>query len=169
MRTLFILLILYSLSTLASTEVVTSKEEIIFYTPDKFKFSDVGKIKEFVGIIERRQSNQAEMRMIDLYQFKTDIIKVDEKYCKNIIDKVFAIKKSKLYELVSFKILDTNKGKVCETLISGKKGAKISGEEFHRLMYIGFINTKSNAIVFRPSKITYGLLEESLKFWNSLK
>ena len=164
-----IFLLLVSLQLFASSEIIKSKDDIVFHTPDTFKFSDVGKIPEFRGVIDRVYFTFYDLKMIDLYQFKTEAIKVNNTICMDYVEKIFTIAKSNIYELKTLKIVDSNKGKICEVVLSDKVIPKKKEDSFQRLVTIGFINTKANVLVYHLKGVSDDKITEARQFWNSLR
>ena len=148
-------------------EYIRSKEDIIFHTPDMFKFSDVGKISEFRGVIDRTYFTASDLKMIDLYLFKTEAVKVEKSLCLEFIEKIFALKSSKLFKLASLKIESSYKGSVCEALIIDRN--KVKEDPYIRYITVGFINAKANVLVYHPKSISDEKISEIKKFWNSLR
>ena len=167
MKTL--LLLLFSLQLHAANEVIKSKDDIVFYTPDTIKFSDTGKISEFRGVIDRVYFTSHDLKMIDLYQFKTELLKVDNNLCMEFIEKIFAVSKSNIFEVKTFKIIDSNKGKVCEILVTNKSKPKKKEESYFRFASIGFVNAKANALVYHMKGVDDDKITEARLFWNSLR
>jgi hypothetical protein len=147
--------------------VIRSKEDIIFHTPDMFKFSDVGKISEFKGVIDRVYFTSSDLKMVDLYQFKTEEVKVSQDLCMLFVEKIFSLKTSRLYSLKSLKIENSNKGNVCEVHIADKN--KVKEDPYIRFVTVGFINAKPNVLVYHPRSIEDEKITEVRKFWNSLR
>jgi hypothetical protein len=81
LKVLALVIISFSVVQANKEEVIRSKEDIIFHTPDMFKFSDVGKISEFKGVIDRVYFTSSDLKMVDLYQFKTEEVKVNQDLC----------------------------------------------------------------------------------------
>lgn len=133
------------------------------------KFSDTGKISEFRGIIDRLYYTSHDLKMIDLYQFNTDLLKVDNELCMDFIEKIFAISKSNIFQVKTFKIIDSNKGKVCEVLVTNKFKTKKKEESYFRFISIGFVNAKANALVYHLRGIDDDKITEARLFWNSLR
>lgn len=148
-------------------EVIRSKEDIIFHTPDMFKFSNVGKITEFRGVIDRVYFTHGDLKMVDLYQFRTDAVKVSEDLCMTFVERIFALKTSRLYELKYVKIENSNKGNVCEVFISDKN--KVKEDPYLRYVTVGFINAKAHVLVYHPRSLDDAKITEIRKFWNSLR
>lgn len=167
MKSLFALL--FSIQVFASGEIIRSKDEIVFNTPDKIKFSDIGKIPEFRGVIDRIYFTSSELKRIDLYQFNTDQLKVDNELCMKFVEKIFAVSQSTLFHVKTFKIIDSNKGKVCEVLITNKYTTKRKEELYFRFATIGFVNAKANALVYHLKGIDDDKITEARLFWNSLR
>ena len=172
MSKLLLALMVFSLFVLSSAyankeEVIRSKEDIVFHTPDMFKFSNVGKISEFKGVINRVYFTTSDLKMVDLYQFKTDEVKVTPDLCMLFIEKIFSLKTSRLYSLKSMKIELSNKGNICEAHIADKN--KVKEDPYTRIVTIGFINAKANVLVYHPSSIQDEKISEIRKFWNSLR
>lgn len=154
----------------AANEYIKSKDDIVFHTPDMFKFSDVGKISEFRGVIDRVYFKSHDLKMVDLYQFKTDAVKVDKELCMYFVEKIFALSKSKIFELKTFKIEDSNKGKICEVYIADKVKQKKEVDSYYRFASIGFVNAKANVLVYHPKAgINDEKITEVRKFWSSLR
>jgi hypothetical protein len=169
-----LVLVLTSLMLIASDfalankeEVIRSKEDIIFHTPDMFKFSDVGKISEFRGVIDRVYFTSSDLKMVDLYQFKTDEVKVNQDLCMAFVEKIFSLKTSRLYSLKSLKIESSNKGNICEAHIADRN--KVKEDPYIRFVTVGFINAKANVLVYHPKSIQDDKITEIRKFWNSLR
>lgn len=148
-------------------EYIRSKEDIIFHTPDMFKFSDVGKISEFRGVIDRTYFGSSDLKMIDLYHFKTEEVRVDKRLCMEFVEKIFALRASKLFKLGSLKIESSNKGNVCEILIIDRN--KVKEDPYIRYVTVGFVNAKANVLVYHPKSISDEKITEIKKFWNSLR
>lgn len=148
---------------------IQSKEKINFLKPEDVKFSGVSKISEFTGIIERINPTTLDLKMVDVYQFKSKALKVDKKLCATFVEKMFAISKSKLYGIKSFKVVESNKGDICQYYISDKVKLQKNEEEYHRLVLIGFINAKAHAIVFHPESVNDDKIKEALQAWNDLR
>lgn len=174
MKNLIVITILLSSLNLVAQaktgeEYIKSKDDIVFHTPDMFKFSDVGKISEFRGVIDRIYFKSSDLKMVDLYQFKTDAVKVDKELCMNFVEKIFALSSSKLFELKTFKIEDSNKGKICEVYIADKAKPKKDTDAYYRFASIGFVNAKANVLVYHPKGINDEKISEVRKFWSSLR
>jgi hypothetical protein len=152
-----------------SEDFIKSKEDIIFHTPDMFMFSDIGKISEFKGVIDRLYFTSSDLKMVDLYQFKTEAVKVDKELCSEFIEKIFALSKSNLFELKSLIIENSNKGNICEAFIADKKKPTKESEAYYRYASIGFVNAKAKVLVYHPKKISDEKINEIRKFWNSLR
>lgn len=167
MKTL--LLLLLSVQLHAANEFIKSKDDIVFHTPDKIKFSDTGKISEFRGVIDRVYFTSHDLKMIDLYQFNTELLKVDNSLCMEFIEKIFAISKSNVFQVKTFKIIDSNKGKVCEVLVTNKSKPKKKEESYFRFASIGFVNAKANALVYHLKGVNDDKITEARLFWNSLR
>ena len=167
MKTL--LLLLFSVQLHAANEIIKSKDDIVFHTPDMIKFSDAGKISEFRGVIDRVYFTSHDLKMIDLYQFNTDLLKVDNSLCMEFIEKIFAVSKSNVFQIKTFKIIDSNKGKVCEILVTNKTKPKKKEETYFRFASIGFVNAKANALVYHLKGINDDKITEARLFWNSLR
>lgn len=164
-----ILLLLLSLQVFAADEIIKSKDDIVFHTPDMFKFSDVGKISEFRGVIDRVYFTSHDLKMIDLYQFKTEANKVDKDLCMDYVEKIFAVNKSKVFEVKNFKIVESKKGNVCEVLVADKVAPKKKENAYYRFASIGFVNSKANVLVYHPKSINDDKITEIRQFWNSLR
>lgn len=162
-------LFLFSFKLFAAEEIIKSKDDIIFHTPDMFKFSNIGKISEFRGVIDRIYFTSGDLKMIDLYQFKTDALKVDKELCMSFVEKIFALSRSRLYELKTFKIVESNKGNVCEVFIADKVKTKHKDDAYYRFVSIGFINAKAHVLVYHPKDVDDNKITEARKFWNSLR
>lgn len=167
MKTL--LLLLFSVQLHAANEIIRSKDDIVFHTPDMIKFSDTGKISEFRGVIDRVYFTSHDLKMIDLYQFNTELLKVDNALCMEFIEKIFAVSKSNIFQVKTFKIIDSNKGKVCEVLVTNKTKPKKKEESYFRFASIGFVNAKANALVYHLKGIDDDKITEARLFWNSLR
>lgn len=163
------LLLIFSLQTFAADPIIKSKDDIVFHTPDTFQFTDIGKISEFRGIIDRVYFVHHDLKMIDLYQFKTDMLKADKEICMSFAEQIFNLSSSKVYELKSFKVANSNKGKVCEIYIADKVKPKKKEDSFQRFVTVGFINTKANVLVYHPHGMTDDKTSEIRQFWNSLR
>lgn len=148
-------------------EVIRSKEDIIFHTPDMFKFSDVGKISEFKGVIDRVYFTSSDLKMVDLYLFKTEAVKVSQDLCMTFIEKIFSLKTSRLYALKSLKIETSNKGGICEVHIADRN--KVKEDPYIRFVTVGFVNAKAYVLVYHPKSIEDDKITEIRKFWNSLR
>lgn len=153
----------------AAVHTIQSKEKINFLKPNDVKFSAVSKIPEFTGIIERINATSRDLKMVDVYQFKSKALKVDKKICTTLAEKMFALSKSKLYGIKSFKIVESNKGDICQYYLSDKVELQKNEEGYHRLVLIGFINTKAHAIVFHPDSVNDEKIKETLQAWNNLR
>lgn len=164
-----IALFMFSFSVVQANkeEIIRSKEDIIFHTPDMFKFSDVGKISEFRGVIDRVYFTSSDLKMVDLYQFKTEAVKVNQDLCMSFIEKIFTLKTSRLYSLKSLKIELSNKGNICEAHITDKN--KVKEDPYIRFVTVGFINAKAHVLVYHPKSIEDEKITEARKFWNSLR
>lgn len=167
MKILFVML--FSVQLFAGTEVIKSKDDIAFHTPDMIKFSDAGKISEFRGVIDRTYFTSHDLKKVDLYQFNTDLLKVDNAICMDFIEKIFALSKSSLFQVKTFKIIDSNKGKVCEVLITNINKPKKKDESYFRFASIGFVNAKANVLVYHLNGIDDDKITEARLFWNSLR
>lgn len=167
MKILFVLL--FSLQLFAANEVIKSKDDIVFHTPEMIKFSDAGKISEFRGVIDRVYFTSHDLKMVDLYQFNTDSLKVDNSLCMGFVEKIFTLSKSNIFQVKTFKIIDSNKGKVCEVLITNKIKAQKKGESYFRFASIGFVNAKANVLVYHLNGINDDKITEARLFWNSLR
>lgn len=166
---MILLLLLLSLQIFAADEIIKSKDDIVLRTPDMFKFSDAGKISEFRGVVDRINFTHSDLKMADLYQFNTEAVKVDKALCMDFIEKIFALSKSNFIQLKIFKIVDSNKGKVCEALITEKVKPKSKNEVYYRFVSIGFINAKANVLIYHPNDINDDKISEIRKFWSSLR
>lgn len=155
--------------TIFAADPIKSQEDISFVSVDKMKVSAAGKISEFKGVIERTYFGIKDLKVVDLYQFNTDKIKVNEALCAEYIEKIFGLKDSKLFEIKSLKLAESNKGKICEIYVTDKKKQKNKSEEFHRLASIGFVNAKLNVLVYHLSDFNDAKIQEARKFWNSLR
>lgn len=165
---IFILMVIsFSVVQANKEEVIRSKEDIIFHTPDMFKFSDVGKISEFKGVIDRVYFTSSDLKMVDLYQFKTEEVKVNQDLCMAFIEKIFSLKTSRLYSLKSLRIEISNKGNICEAHIADKN--KVKEDPYIRFVTVGFVNAKANVLVYHPRSIEDDKITEIRKFWNSLR
>ena len=168
MKSLLLLsLILTSVSYANEQVIVRSKEDIVFHTPDMFKFSDVGKISEFRGVIDRTYFSSSDLKMIDFYQFNTDDVRVSNSLCLSFIEKIFALKRSKLYKLKYLRIEPSNKGNVCEALVTDKNTVK--EDPYLRVVTVGFVNARASVLVYHPRSIEDSKITEIRKFWNSLR
>lgn len=164
-----IMLLFLALQVFAADDIIKSKDDIVFHTPDIIKFSDAGKISEFRGVIDRVYFNSHDLKMIDLYQFNTETLKVSDEFCTKIIEKIFAVSKSRIFQVKSFKIIESNKGKVCEVLITDKEKPKKKEKPYLRFATIGFINAKANTLVYHPIEINDDKITEARQFWNNLR
>jgi len=160
--------IFLSLTALAAdNEYIKSKDDIVFHTPDMFKFSDAGKISEFRGVIDRIYFSSHDLKMVDLYQFSTDEVKVSKSMCMNFIERIFGISQSRLFKLKTFKIGTSNKGAICEVFITDVN--KVKEDPYLRYATIGFVNAKANVLVYHPTSLTDEKISEIRKFWNNLR
>ncbi|MGZ3690914.1 MAG: hypothetical protein ACXVAX_05405 [Pseudobdellovibrio sp.] len=149
-------------------EYIKSIDDIIFHTPDMFKFADAGKISEFKGVIDRVYFTASDMKLVDLYQFGTDKVKVDKQLCFNFIEKIFSIHNSKIFKFNYMRIENSNKGSVCEAYLADKNVVK--EDPYLRLITVGFVNAKATVLVFHPvSTVTDDKITEMRKFWNNLR
>ena len=100
MRLLIFTVLLFTMTSWGQNqEFIKSKEDIVFHTPDMFKFSDAGKISEFKGVIDRTYFVSSDLKLIDLYQFNTDVVKVSDELCSEFVERIFALKASKLFKM----------------------------------------------------------------------
>ena len=159
----------FSVQLHAAKEIIKSKDDIVFHTPDTLKFSDIGKISEFRGVIDRVNFTAQDLKMIDLYQFNTDLLKVDNSLCLEFIEKIFAVSVSNVFQVKTFKIIDSNKGKVCEVLVTNKTKSKKKEETYFGFVSIGFVNAKANVLVYHLKGINDDKITEARLFWNSLR
>ena len=166
---MIVFFLLFSFQVFSAENLMQSKEKINFYQAADLKIATMGKIPEFTGIIERINPTAPDLKMVDVYQFKSKALKVDKKLCATFVEKMFAISKSKLYGIKSFKVVESNKGDICQYYISDKVKLQKKEEEYHRLVLIGFINTKAHAIVFHPDAVNDIKTSEALQFWNDLR
>ena len=164
-----IIAILFLSMNLAAAEqnFIKSKDEIQFHSPENFKFSSVGKIPEFRGVISRVFPQSNDLQMLDLYQFKTDDVKVSEKLCLDFVEKIFGLSKSKLFSMKTLTVEKSNKGNVCEVFITDTN--KVKEDPFLRYVTVGFINAKANVLVYHPSSISDAKISEIRKFWEILR
>lgn len=164
----YLLILLLSVSALASdSEVIKSKDDIVFHTPDMFKYSDAGKILEFRGVIDRVYFSSHDLKMVDLYQFTTEAVKVNKTMCMNFVERIFGLSNSKLFKLKNFKIGSSNKGAICEVFITDVN--KVKEDPYLRYVTIGFVNAKANVLVYHPNSLTDDKISEIRKFWNNLR
>jgi hypothetical protein len=161
------LIVVSGFQAAAADAPVKSKEEIAFHTPESFKFSSVGKIPEFRGIVERVFPKSIDLQMIDLYQFKTDAVKVTQELCMQYVEKIFGLKNSKLYALKTISMEKSNKGAVCEAFISDTN--KVKEDPYLRYITIGFVNAKAVALVYHPTSLNDEKTTEIRKFWENLR
>lgn len=164
----FISILLIGLNLAAAQQnFISSKEEIQINTPETFKFSSVGKIPEFRGVINRIYPQSSDLQLIDLYQFNTDAVKVTNELCMSYVEKIFGLSKSKLFSLKTMTMEKSNKGQVCEVFISDTN--KVKEDPYLRYLTIGFVNAKANVLVYHPSSITDAKISEIRKFWENLR
>ena len=163
-----VMAILISVSVYAEKkEYIKSKDDIVFHTPDMFKFSDAGKISEFKGVIDRVYFSSSDLKLVDFYQFNTDKVKVDKNLCAQFIQKIFAIKTSKVAKYKYLKLEGSNKGQVCEVYLTDKNVVK--EDPYLRYSFIGFVNAKAIVLVYHPVIINDDKITEMRRFWNSLR
>lgn len=163
-----LIVILFSSATYAEKkEYIKSKDDIVFHTPDMFKFSDAGKISEFKGVIDRVYFSSSDLKLVDFYQFTTDKVKVDKNLCADFIQKIFAIKTSKVAKYKYLKLESSNKGQVCEAFLTDKN--EVKEDPYLRYVFVGFVNAKANVLVYHPVTISDDKITEMRRFWNSLR
>ncbi len=163
-----ITLLLASISYADKIEYIKSKDDIIFHTPDMFKFSDAGKISEFKGVIDRVYFTASDLKLVDLYQFNTDKVKITKQLCFNFIQKIFSIRNSKVSKFKYMRIEESNKGPICEAYLTDKN--EVKEDPYIRLITAGFVNAKANVLVYHPvSKVTDDKITETRRFWNNLR
>lgn len=163
----FFAVVLFCFTLNAAESFVKSKEEILFRSPETFKFSSVGKIPEFRGVLERISAQTADLQMVDLYQFKSDAVKVSKELCMSYVEKIFGLSQSKLFALKTFSIEKSNKGQVCEVFISDVNTVK--EDPYLRYATIGFVNAKATAVIFHPTSVNDAKVSEIRKFWENLR
>ena len=160
----YLVLFMHSLSF----AVVKSKEEIVFNTPEKIALAKVGKIAEFKGVIERLNFKHTDLKFVDLYQFKTEKVKVSKELCTEYVEKIFGLKDSKLFEIKSLKMVDSNKGEICDVFVSDKIKPK-KDAPYQRLVVVGFLNANPHVLVYHLQSFKNEKVEEARQFWNSLR
>lgn len=156
------------------SRTIQSTEEFTFYTTKDFKLLSFGKISNFVGLIDRNQFTNSDMKTADLYKFNLDEIKMTDSLCKKIVDKVVGLTDSKLYELRTIEMATSNKGTFCQADVRQRPEtvdpqSQLFNGPFHHYLIVGFINAEAVALVYHPKEVTESRKAEALQIWEKLR
>lgn len=148
---------------------VTSKEEIQFVPRGQRAFVDETKPEGFKGVIKRVNEHQADIRLIDLYEFPSEkSTAMTKSLCDKVLVKIFGPASASGLTLSSLKMQQTPMGSVCEVQLDDTLDPHARIPE--RRILIGMLKFKPQALVFKLSQKSDAATRESiLKFWKGLR
>lgn len=143
-----------------------SSEEIEIKLKKNLIYSDMGKIPEFVGILNRQTTH---FSTSDLYKFGAETkIAMTLELCEKYLDKIFGPTGKRSLKLKgATSLFDTRKGAACSAQLH-RPGS--SARFPHRYVLIGFVHADVYALVWSMTKAASTEENDELKnFWKTLK
>ena len=178
----FIFLLFLSVPTFAKTAVsdslrkrtIQSKEEYYFHAKKDVQLLGWGQVPQYAGQLERVNPTLLDMKRADVFYFVSDKTKVSQDYCKAVVEQIWGLETSQLYEIKAAKEVMTAKGTVCLIHVSDKKSVQEIKKAqnldlFHRLALVGFLNAQSTVLVFKPQLLDDSHDQEALRAWDNLR
>lgn len=151
-----------------SVAPVKSKEDIQFIGKNEYPLLDMGKSRDYVGALIRRNESSADLKTVDLYAFQnTQAMRMDMNLCSKLIASMYGPIKGNPLQFRDQVIFKGHTGATCEVVVlDPDRGARIP----ERRVILGFINLKPIALVFRFSQKTNASLQQAPRdFWATLR
>lgn len=172
--TYFLFIFFVSITSFAKRNI-QSLDEITFHSAKEIPILGLGKVSEYLGVIERTVFNKPQLRTLDVYQFNNNAIKVTSELCQKTIESTFAISKLQFTEQKSLQMLTTKKGSVCAVVLGDKinppkpKNILDQRPQF-KFIFIGMHNSVLTEIVAHmESDPSLDHFDEMIRFWERLR
>lgn len=154
---------------------IQSLDEMTFHSAKEMPILSLGKIPEYLGVIERTVFNKPQLRTLDIYQFETESIKINQELCQKTIEKTFAISKLEFTEQKSIQLLTTKKGTLCIVVLGDKSLPPkpkniLDPRPQYKLIVIGFNNSiLTETVAHMESDPSLDHFDELKTFWERLR
>jgi len=179
---IFLVTLFFSTQTYAKPAVsdslrkrtIQSKEEYYFHPKKDVQLLSWGQIPQYVGQLERVNPTLIEMKRADVFYFESEKSKVSQEYCKTVVQQIWGLETSQLYEIKAVKEVMTAKGTACLVQVGDKKSIQEVKKAqnldlFQRLALVGFLNAQSTVLVFKLQQINQSHEQEALRVWDNLR
>lgn len=148
---------------------ITSTNEVAFYAKKNFEYSQIGKIKQYQGVLIQLNESSSDLNAADLYQFPTeDKIKMDSGLCNSYLEKIFGNEADRSLKLTSaVTLFDSPVGKACDFQLTDNYSRARLG---YRYTIIGFVHGRMMGLVWNLYEVPKEETKKKLQnFWKTLK
>ncbi len=150
------------------SQIFKSKDDIAIYSKNEIAFSDIGKIKDYFGILIQAKESERQLAQADIYVFNNEQkISIDQALCGSYTDKIFGSEsETGLKVEKKINLFKTPTGQSCEILLKDNdRSAKIP----YRYVIAGFVHGRSVALVWQLNSVTDEDKAKLKTFWLALR